>query len=216
MPNTSKPDQLPRVLVLASQKGGAGKTTLAAALAVEAERAGDGPAVLLDLDPQGSLADWCNSRQAATPAFAVAKPAGLDKQIQALGEAGMKLVVIDTPPSLDAPIRQAVTVADLVLIPTRPSPLDLRAVGGTVDIAEAAGKRPVFVINGAAYRARISAQAAIALSQHGAVAPGIVHQRTDYAASMIDGRTAPELRPDHKSAAEVQALYAYLRNMLLA
>ncbi len=209
--STNTKSSAPRVLVLASQKGGAGKTTLAAALAVEAERVGDGPAVLLDLDPQGSLADWANSRQAETPAFAIAQSAALAQQIEALGQAGMRLVIIDTPPSLSEPIRQAVAVADVVLIPTRPSPLDLRAVGGTVDIAEAAGKRPVFVINGAAYRARLSAQAAIALSQHGAVAPGIVHQRTDYAASMIDGRTAPEVRPTHKSAAEIEALYAYVR-----
>ena len=213
MQNTLK-TQRPRVLVLASQKGGAGKTTLAAALAVEAERVGDGPVALLDLDPQGSLADWANSREAETPAFAIAQPEALEAQIAALGQAGIRLVVIDTPPSLDTPIRQAVAVADLVLVPTRPSPLDLRAVGGTVDIAEAAGKRPVFVINGAAYRARISAQAAIALSQHGAVAPGIVHQRTDYAVSMIDGRTAPELRPEHKSAGEIRALYAYLQEFI--
>lgn len=76
-------------------------------------------------------------------------------------------------------------------IPTRPSPHDLRAVGSTVELVEAAGKRMVFVINGAAQRAKITGEAAIALSQHGTVAPVTLYQRTDYAASMIDGAYRP-------------------------
>jgi chromosome partitioning protein len=58
------------VIVLASQKGGAGKTTLAAHLAVAAEAAGDGPAVLIDTDPQGSLSAWWNVRKAEVPVLA--------------------------------------------------------------------------------------------------------------------------------------------------
>ena len=59
-----------RVLALASQKGGSGKTTLSGHLAVQAERAGAGPVVLIDIDPQASLADWWNERAAELPAFA--------------------------------------------------------------------------------------------------------------------------------------------------
>jgi cellulose biosynthesis protein BcsQ len=59
-----------RTIVLASQKGGSGKTTIAAHLAVALERAGQGPAVLIDTDPQGSLARWWNKRDAPSPAFA--------------------------------------------------------------------------------------------------------------------------------------------------
>ena len=68
-----------RVLALASQKGGSGKTTLSGHLAVQAQRAGAGPVVLIDIDPQGSLADWWNEREAEYPAFAqttVARLAG--------------------------------------------------------------------------------------------------------------------------------------------
>ena len=76
------------VIVLASQKGGAGKTTLAAHLAVAAEAAGDGPAVLIDTDPQGSLSAWWNVREAETPALAPTTIAELPHKIAALAEAG--------------------------------------------------------------------------------------------------------------------------------
>jgi chromosome partitioning protein len=95
----------------------------------------------------------------------------------------------------------------MVLVPTRPSPHDLRAVAGTVALCR---QRPIFVVNGAAPRARITAQAAIALSEYGAVAPTIVYQRTDFAASMADGRTIQEVDASSKGAAEVVALWAYL------
>ena len=100
--------------------------------------------------------------------------------------------------------------ADLVLIPTRPSPHDLRAVGATIELVEQVGKRMVFVINGAANRAKITGQAAIALSQHGTVAPSILAQRTDFAASMTDGRTVQELDPSSRSAAEIVELWKYV------
>ena len=59
-----------RVLAMASQKGGSGKTTLSGHLAVQAQRAGCGPVVLIDIDPQGSLSDWWNERETELPAFA--------------------------------------------------------------------------------------------------------------------------------------------------
>ena len=82
--------------------------------------------------------------------------------------------------------------AELVLIPTRPSPHDLRAVGSTVELVQAAGKPFVFAVTQAKPNARLTVQAVAALSEHGAVAPAIVHDRVDYAGSMIDGRTVQE------------------------
>ena len=79
-----------------------------------------------------------------------------------------------------------------------------------MDIVNGCGKRMMFVINGPAHRARITADAAIALSQHGAVAPTIIYQRTDYASSMIDGRTVGELDPNSKSALEIVYLWNYV------
>lgn len=203
-----------RTLVLASQKGGVGKTTIAGHLAVMAEQQGAGPVALIDTDPQGSLAAWWNERQAETPLFASVEIDKLAEHLQQLAAAGIELAVIDTPPAVTAMIRAVLQVADLVVIPTRPSPHDLRAVGSTVDLVEQAGKRMVFVINGAAARAKIAGEAAVALSQHGTVAPVTLYQRTDFASSMIDGRTVQELDPKSKSAEEVTALWNYVSTQL--
>lgn len=205
-----------KTLVLASQKGGAGKTTLAANLAIEAERAGAGPAVLIDTDPQGSLAAWWNSRQAETPALAETTLANLAAKLEALAEAGFKLAVIDTPPAITAAIRDVVKLADLVLIPTRPSPHDLRAVGSTVDIAQETGRPFAFAVTQAKANARLTVQAVAALSAHGAVAPAIVHDRVDYASSMVDGRTVQETDPKGRSAGEMAELFAFVQERMHA
>ena len=203
-----------QVLVVASQKGGVGKTTIAGHLGVMAESLGFGPIALVDTDPQASLAQWWNQRQAETPLFAALDIAQLQSHIKALAQGGIKLAIIDTPPAVTDTIRTVIGVADLVLIPTRPSPHDLRAVGSTIDLVEQAGKRLVFVINGAAQRARITSEVAIALSQHGTVAPVTLYQRIDFATSMIDGRTAQELDPKSRSAGEVEELWKYVNTQL--
>lgn len=203
-----------RVIAFASQKDGSGKTTLSGHMAVEAERAGHGPVVLIDVDPQGSLADWWNQRRADRPAFARTSVTRLMSDLDTLAAEGFKLAVIDTPPAITMAIRSVVAIADLVVVPARPSPHDLRAVSGTVALVERAGKPLVFVVNGANPQARITAEAAVALSQYGTVAPVTAHQRVDFAASMIDGRTVGELDPNGKSAAEMAELWRYLNDRL--
>ena len=203
-----------RTLVIASQKGGVGKTTIAGHLAVMAESRGAGPVALIDTDPQGSLSSWWNERKAETPVIATVEISSLANHLMQLEKAGVKLAIIDTPPAVTETIRSVLAVADVVLIPTRPSPHDLRAVGSTVELVESAGKRMVFVINGAAQRARITGEAAIALSQHGTVAPVTLYQRTDFAASMIDGRTAQEIDAVSRSANEINDLWIYVSTQL--
>jgi chromosome partitioning protein len=201
------------VVALASRKGGAGKTTLASHLAVAAEAAGSGPVALMDTDPQGGLAGWWNARAAGTPEW-IDPAGGLSAAVAGCRVAGYCTLLIDTPPSLSETIAEVLTLADLILVPVQPSPNDLRAVGGTVELAAASGKPMVFVINRATARARITTQAAIALSQYGAVAPIVIHARVDFATSMTDGRTAAELDPTSKSAGEVAELWAYLQTRL--
>lgn len=203
-----------RVLAMASQKGGSGKTTLSGHLAVQAQRAGHGPVVLIDIDPQGSLSDWWNERQTEFPAFAQTTVARLAADLEVLRQQGFRLAVIDTPPAITMAIQSVIQVAELIVIPTRPSPHDLRAVGATVDLCDRAGKPLLFVVNAATPKAKITSEAAVALSQHGTVAPVTLHQRTDFASSMIDGRTVMEIDPNGKSAAEVAALWAYINDRL--
>jgi chromosome partitioning protein len=197
-----------KVVVMASQKGGAGKTTLCGHLGVQASEMNK--VALIDTDPQGSLADWWNDREAEDPAFVSSSITSLQEDLQKVKQAGFDLVFIDTPPAVTSTIKAVVSLADLVIIPTRPSPHDLRAVGATVDIANECDKKMVFVINGAAHRAKISTDAAIALSQHGAVCPTVIYQRTDFASSMIDGRTVQEIDPDSRSAIEIKELWKYV------
>jgi len=203
-----------QVMAFAAQKGGSGKTTLAANIAVEAERSGDGPVALIDTDRQGSLADWCRQRSNETPVFVQASIARLAEHIEKLREQGIKLLIIDTPPAITSTIGHAINVADIVVIPSRPSPHDLRAAGRTVDIAERLNKPLVFVINGAHPRARITTEAAISLSEHGPLASVVVHQRTDFAASMIDGRAVMEVSGRSRSPGEIAELWKYLKNRM--
>jgi len=203
-----------RVVAVASQKGGSGKTTLSGHLAVQAQRAGAGPVVLIDIDPQGSLADWWNERADELPSFAQTTVARLAGDLQVLRQQGFKLAVIDTPPAITMAIQSVISVADLIVAPTRPSPHDLRAVGATVDLCERAGKPIIFAINGATPKSRITAEAAVALSRHGTVAPITLHHRADFSAAMIDGRTVMEVDPEGRSSQEVTALWNYIADQL--
>ncbi len=199
-----------QIVAIASQKGGAGKTTLAGHIAVQAERVGAGPVALVDADPQGSLADWWNERAAETPVFVHTTLMRLRGDVERLRDSGIELLIIDTPPAITSTISEVIGVSDLVVIPTRPSPHDLRSVARTVDLAERLDKPVVFVVNGASSRAHITTEAVIALSQHGTLAPSIIHQRSDFASSMIDGRTVMEIPRKSPSANEIVELWAYL------
>jgi len=203
-----------KVIVLVSQKGGVGKTTLTGHFGVEVEAAGDGPAVLMDMDPQGSLAAWWNAREAEAPAFANAQISTLPAQLQQLREAGYKFALIDTPPAMTSEIGAVVALADLVVVPVKPSPHDLRAVGSTVELVEAAGKPFLFVVTMAKPTSRLTAQAIAALSAHGPVAPAFIGDRVDFAASMVDGRTVRELDGKSKSAGEIVDLWLQVKGQL--
>ncbi len=203
-----------KVVVIAARKGGSGKTTLAGHLAVQAERAGQGPAALIDIDPQGSLSAWWNGRAAPTPVFAQTTSEALTGDVARLCELGIETLIIDTPPALSETISEVVKLADLVVIPTRPSPHDLRSIGATAELVEHLGKPLIFVLNGATPRARINAEALSVLSQHGMLAPVVLHQRIDFATSMIDGRTVMELPDPSRSGEEVEKLWSYLSDRL--
>jgi len=202
------------VCALTSQKGGAGKTTLSGHLAVEAEKMGAGPVALIDTDPQGSLSQWWNARVEKTPVFAKVGVFDLQSALKHLERSGIKLAVIDTPPAITDAIAHVISLTDLVVVPCRPSPHDLRAVGATVDLADRHKKPLIFVINAATPRARITGEAAIALSQHGTVAPVTIHHRVDFAASMVDGRTVGEVIPNSQSAKEISDLWIYVQDRL--
>ena len=203
-----------KILVLASAKGGSSKSSLAAHLAVAAELAGDGPAVLIDADPQGSLAAWWNVREADAPALAPTSLAELPAKLAALAEAGYAVAILDTPPAITDAIRAVVRLGDFVLIPVKPSPHDLRSVGGTVEIVRQEGRPFAFVVTQAKSNALLTVQAVAALSEHGRVSPIVMHDRVDYAGSMTDGRTVLETTPRGPAANEMGTLWKFVLERL--
>ena len=203
-----------QVVVLASAKGGSSKTTLAAHLGVAAELDGAGPVALCDLDPQGSLSAWWNTREAETPAFSPATIAELPARLAALAEAGFPLVILDTPPAMTPAIRAVVECASFVLIPVRPSPHDLRSVGATVAIVRETKRPFAFAVTQAKPNAGLTPQAVAALSEHGRVAPSLMNDRVSYAASMIDGRTVLETDARGPGATEMKALWQFVKARL--
>ena len=119
-----------KTIVISSQKGGGGKTTLTALLSVEAERAGDGPAWLIDTDQQGTLSQWHERREAEKPERAEVPFAELGSSLPTIGKQhGGAFCFIDTAPTISDQTAAIIALADLVLIPVQPSPLDAWAIG---------------------------------------------------------------------------------------
>jgi chromosome partitioning protein len=197
-----------QTIVIASQKGGSGKTTLTRNLAVAL---GENVAVI-DTDPQGSLTAWWNRREAETPVL-VGVGDGLPGTLAALREAGIKMVLIDTPPSAHAFISGVIAQADLVVVPVRPTPDDLDAVGPTLDMIEAAGRNFIFVMSQAKKRTRLALETIPALAQHGKVSPVVIHDRVEFPTAAINGRSVVELG-DGPAATEIHDLVTYLRKQL--
>lgn len=201
-----------KTLVVTSQKGGSGKTTLAAHLAVEVERAGDGPAWLIDTDKQGTLSLWHERREAETPQRADVPFAHLAQGLKRLEASGGAYCLIDTPPTISEQSETVLGLADLVLIPVRPSPADLWAVSETVALVKAASKPFLFVITQAKAQASITAQTIAALSEHGRVAQTFIADRVPYAVAMTGGRTAPELAAKSPAAEEIAGVWRNVKS----
>lgn len=201
-----------KTIVIAAQKGGAGKTTLARNLAVVASLEGS-RVLCLDLDPQGSLRGWWEGREAEMPAMLEQDPAPevLKPTLEA-AKAQFDLCIIDTPPAAPEWLAEALEAADLVLIPVRPSPDDLRAVGATVAAVNHAQVPFAFALSQTP-RARITDEAARVLAQHGRVAPVNIAQRVSYAETGATGQGVIETS-DERAGAEITAVWTYVKRIL--
>lgn len=203
-----------QIIVIASRKGGVGKTTLSAHLAVAAEQSHPGKVALLDFDPQGSLTWWAKHRAATTPRFDSIEESALSAHLAALRKNGTELVIIDTPPVESTWVTQLINRADLVVIPTRASPLDIQAVGNTMLAAQHAHTNLVWVLNGVSSRSGIADAVAAELRRFAPLAPSYVHERTDYVMAMGQGKTVLETRPSGVSAREVRDVWKFISTRL--
>lgn len=195
-----------KVVTVAQQKGGSGKTTLAVNLAVAFHSQGLKVA-LLDTDPQGSLGRWFLARRQVVGTegleFSTASAWGVSYECEKLKKLA-DVVIIDTPPKVDADLRPALREADLVLVPVAASMLDLWATDGVFDLIGREGRTAVIVLNRVKAGTRLGAQVAEAAAAVGGVAAAHLGQRVIYAESLGQGRAACETRGP--AATEVRAL----------
>ena len=199
-----------KIIALISQKGGAGKTTLAVHLATRAAADGRATAVI-DLDPQGTAASWGDRRQEEAPEVVSGQAVRLPALVKAAEQNGAEFLILDTAPNADQTASLAARAADVVLIPCRPATFDLEAITTTLMLAKAAGKPSYVVLNAVPPRSSIGKEAADGLAKQGAnVAPHALTHRAAFSHGVIDGRTAQEYEPSGKAAKEIDQLYMWV------
>lgn len=199
------------VLTVAQQKGGAGKSMLAANLA--AAWAAERRVCLLDIDPQRSLKRWHALRAASRkplPGIGFSDASGwrLQAELDRL-TADHDVLIVDTPPQVDAEAKRAIRAADLVLVPLQPSPPDLWAAAATVQLA-ATEKRPVrLLLNRAPSASRLRAQVEAEAAAAGyAMLTATLGNRAGFANAFAQGMGVTEASPKSLAATEIAALLA--------
>lgn len=182
------------VVTIAQQKGGSGKTTLAVNLAVEFLQRGQRVA-LLDTDPQGSLGRWFMARREARGVegleFSTASAWGVSYECEKLRKIN-DLVIVDTPPKVDADLRPALREADLVLIPVAASHVDLWATDGVLDLIAREGRAAMVVLNRWKAGTRLAEEVAQAAEDKAKLAVARLGNRVVYAETLGQGLAAME------------------------
>ena len=200
-----------KTLVVLSQKGGSGKSTLTVHLAVCAVQCGLKTAIL-DIDHnQASSLRW-NEIRADDHKIDTAKCTAkqLNSYLQMAEKGGVDLVLVDTAPHSNSDAVIAAQLADLILIPCRPALFDLEAIFNTVQIAKAAGHSYSVVIN-AAPRGKLAEETRSFLERNNVPVLALtVYQRAAYSHALLDGRSVHEYEPEGKAASEINELYEYI------
>ena len=206
-------------IVLATQKGGSGKSALTIGLALAAMQ--DGHTVrLIETDPQGTLSNWKRRRTNAEPIVEPINNTGeIGQRLQAYQRSGVTLTIIDTAGSVNAMTTAAIRSADLCLIPARPSPADIEATAPTLSVIRSCDKPFAFVLNQTPFRGqRINNAAALgdeaALDVSGVLALPYIVMRNDHQDALGAGLVVTEYAPAGKSAEEVRDLWRWVERKL--
>ena len=199
-----------KTLAILSQKGGTGKTTIATNLCVAAEREGHTTA-LIDLDPQASATRWGDYRKSKTPAIIATPVSRLDHWLETAKENGATLVILDTAPNSGPDALDVARSASIVLIPCKPSMVDLDAIENTVKIMEIAKVPARVVLNCVDARSDLGNQTRQVIRQYNVeCAPCELGQRVGFVHAFNHGTGVQEFEPRGKSSHEITALYQYL------
>lgn len=197
-----------RIITIAQQKGGAGKTTMAAHLAVAWSQSGRRRVAIIDTDPQGSLTQWHAMREARLGegetrlTFSAISGWRVRSEIDRLKHTH-DLIIIDSPPHTDTEARTAIRVADLVVIPLQPSPMDVWATSATIKICKQERVPVKMVLN------RVHPQAKLTEAISGEMVGLTANRfgnRVIYAGSLMQGYGVTEAQPNSIAAEEVRAL----------
>jgi chromosome partitioning protein len=196
-----------KVITIAQQKGGAGKTTVAAHIAVALSQKGNRVAVI-DIDPQGSLTHWHKIREERFGegytglTFSSVSGWRVGSEVSRLRRL-CDYVIIDSPPHTETEARTAIRSADLIIIPVQPSPTDLWASKATIELAKHE-KVPVrVVLNRVSAHSKIAEKIASELTE---LAENTLGNRVLFAAALMEGRCATEVDPSSVAAKEIKAL----------
>lgn len=204
------------VITVAQQKGGTGKTTLAANLATAL--AASQRVALLDIDPQGTLARWHALRRSRTQptvplGFSDVSGWRLPAELTRLRQAH-DVVVIDSAPQVDTDAKLAIRGADLVLVPIQPSPPDVWAAEGTLKLATDEGRTARLVLNRVPAASRLGEAVRADILKRGLPAlRSELGNRTGFALAFAEGLGVIEAEPRSQAADELRALIAELQTM---
>ncbi|MCJ2061066.1 ParA family protein [Methylobacterium sp. J-048] len=212
-----------RTITLVTQKGGAGKTTVATSLAVAAQQAGETVAAF-DLDPQGSLVEWGRIRaKAEEPAitdprlpvverFPLDRIAQIKTMLSSLEKKGVTLTILDTAGADNPTTHAAMEASTFCLVPIRPTRLDLLAVRATVQAIMRSGKQFAFVLNQCSTipRNNRANDTATGLASIGFMAEPLLLLRNDYQDAFAAGMGVTEYAGDGKAADEIRQLWKWV------
>lgn len=203
-----------RVVAIISQKGGAGKTTLAINLAVASEFTGKHSAIF-DLDPQASSMGWKDSRLEEAPAVVSLHSARINHYLETARQGGAELVIFDTAPHSQKDALEAAQASDLILIPCKPSLVDLRAISSSVKIAQLSGKPAVAVLTQTQARGSLQDEAAEAIKSYKVeLAPITIGNRVAFVHSFTAGKGVMESEPNSKASEEITELFSFIINLM--
>jgi chromosome partitioning protein len=203
------------VISLVGQKGGTGKTTVALGLAVAAAQAGHTVAVI-DLDPQATASKWKDRRADENPAVVSAQASRLKPALEVARSSGAEYVIIDSAGRSDDSALAAARAADLILVPTRTSILELETLPAVTDLLRIVGgmARSFVVLNGlhpSAGSAGIEEARQMIANVYGlSHCPAHLCQRSAYTEAMIFGATPQERDPDGKAGHELRRLFQFV------
>jgi len=199
-----------RTIVLATQKGGSGKSTLAIGLAVAAMDDKHRVA-LVETDQQGTVSSWGRRRTLPEPRIERAGSSiEIERALRQAERTDVTLALVDTPATNNALTASAIGVADLCLIPARPSPADIEAALPTLDIVRKLRKPFAFVLNQAPPRGYRLSEAAAALNSAGVLALPFIVQRNDHQGALGAGFGVTEFAPESKAADEIRRLWRWV------